>query len=977
MAADSNPADPASNVEPAHTAAAVFAEQVRLLYRLSRPSYGDTLAIASITTFGLWHIVPRLALVSWFALVVVITAGRFVAYWQYVRRDPPAHAARVWANRFVIGAIAMGGAWGALGTLLLPPGEIEFQVLIVFAIAAMVASALVMLTPIRAAFLGFMLPALLPLIVAVFAQGNQIHVLMGAILTTFAVVMLTTSPLMHATHVTSLRRRFENSELITRLSAANGLAEDANRQLSDQLAAQKKIETALQQSSSRLDAVIDASPLAIIVEDAHGIITSWNQAAERIFGWTELEVIGREAPAVTADELAERIRFRAMIQRGEPFTDVEAVRARKDGTRIPVSLSAAALRGADGIFDGLVLLVADISDRKRAELRQNIQNAITALLADAQSVEEVMPRVIQTLCEGLGWVAGVRRGVLSRDGVPGHIEAWSIQVPEIISFIQNCAPGFDAAAQEHAGLLREVGATGKPVWLSDLAREPAFARGAPALAGGLRSALALPIMVGGEFFGIIELYARAVRPRDEEIVQIATEIGSQIGQFIARKQAESHLTFFANHDALTGLPNRAMFNQRLTQALARSQRFNKMVAILFVDLDRFKEINDTLGHDAGDRLLKQLAARLRECLREGDTVGRQGGDEFVVLIEDVDDPSQVTGVVQKIIDTVAQPYVLAGHERHVTASIGISIYPDDGHDQQTLLRNADIAMYRAKEQGRNNFQFYSAQMNLHSFERRALETSLRRAVERKEFLVHYQPKADMRSGRITGVEALVRWRHPDLGIVLPVQFVPLAEETGLIAPIGEWVLRTACADARDWIARGLPPVSVGVNLSALQFARDGLAVMVAQVLRETGLDPRLLEFEITERTLMQNADRAADVLRQLSQLGVRVAIDDFGTGYSSLSSLRRVPIGSVKIDSSFIRGIPDDQDDDAITRGAIAMAHSLKLRVVAEGVETREQYRFLEEHHCDEIQGHYYSQPVDAAALARLLGERRGESKLA
>ena len=341
MAADSNPAEPASQFERVRTAAAGFAGQVQLLYRLSRPDYGDTLAVAFLTTFGLWNIVPRLALAGWFAMVVAITAGRFFAYWKYNKLKPPAHEARLWANRFVIGSVAMGLAWGVLGSLLLPPGEIEYQVLIMFAIAAMVASALVMLTPVRSAFLGFMLPALLPLIVMVFVQGGEVHVLMGAILTAFAAVMLTTSPLMHSTHVTSLRRQFENSELITRLSAANRLAEDANRQLSDQLAAQKKVEQALQQSSSRLDAVIDASPLAIIVEDRNGIITSWNQAAERIFGWPQAEVIGREAPAVTADELAERIRIRTMIQRGEPYTNVEAVRAKKDGTRIPVSLSAA------------------------------------------------------------------------------------------------------------------------------------------------------------------------------------------------------------------------------------------------------------------------------------------------------------------------------------------------------------------------------------------------------------------------------------------------------------------------------------------------------------------------------------------------------------------------------------------------------------------------------------------------------------
>ena len=402
-----------------------------------------------------------------------------------------------------------------------------------------------------------------------------------------------------------------------------------------------------------------------------------------------------------------------------------------------------------------------------------------------------------------------------------------------------------------------------------------------------------------------------------------------------------------------------------------------MVAVLFIDLDRFKIINDTLGHDAGDQLLKQLARRLRDSLRESDTIGRQGGDEFVVLIEDVAEPGPVGGVAQKILDTVARPYSINGQEFHVTASVGISIYPDDGVDQQALLKNADIAMYRAKEQGKNNYKFYSTQMNSHSFERLALETSLRRAVERNEFLLHFQPKVDMRSGQITGVEALVRWQHPELGLLEPAHFVPLAEETGLIMSIGEWVLRTACAQAQAWIADGLPPIAVAVNVSARQFSREDLAASIMHTLRETALDPRLLELELTESTVMHNAERATEVLQQLSALGVRVAIDDFGTGYSSLSYLKRFPIDSVKIDRSFVLDVPGDKDDAAITLAVIAMAHSLRLRVTAEGVETPEQYAFLEENRCDEMQGHYFSKPVDAATLARLLAGRYSDAKRA
>jgi diguanylate cyclase (GGDEF)-like protein len=393
--------------------------------------------------------------------------------------------------------------------------------------------------------------------------------------------------------------------------------------------------------------------------------------------------------------------------------------------------------------------------------------------------------------------------------------------------------------------------------------------------------------------------------------------------------------------------------------------------VLFIDLDRFKVINDTLGHAAGDKLLTQLAVQLRSCLREGDTIGRQGGDEFVILIEDVSDPRHTTNVAKKILETVSQPYILSGQTVHVTASIGISVYPDDGTDQQTLLKNADIAMYRAKEQGKNNLQYYSAQMNEHTLERLALETSLRGAVERKEFLLHYEPKIDTRSGRIMGAEALVRWKHPELGILAPTRFIPLAEETGLVGPIGDWMLHTACAEAVSWISRGAAPIRVAVNLSARQLGREELADDIRSALRASGLQPRYLELEITESTVMINSERAATALRELKALGIRIVFDDFGTGHSSLGNLKRFPIDGVKIDHSFISDIPDDKDDVAITRAVIAMAHNLGLKVIAEGVETKEQFDFLRDHACDEMQGYFFSPPVDSETLMRLLAENR------
>jgi diguanylate cyclase (GGDEF)-like protein/PAS domain S-box-containing protein len=425
-----------------------------------------------------------------------------------------------------------------------------------------------------------------------------------------------------------------------------------------------------------------------------------------------------------------------------------------------------------------------------------------------------------------------------------------------------------------------------------------------------------------------------------------------------RKQAEERVRHLAHFDELTGLPNRSMFNQRLGHALAQARRSDRPLAILFIDLDRFKNINDTLGHGAGDRVLKEIAQRLRGCLREADTVSRLGGDEFVVLIEGASRPPDIVEVAQKILAAVARPVLLESQEFHVTASIGISTCPGDSDDLQGLMKNADIAMYRAKEQGKNNFQFYSAQINVHTLERVALESDLRHALERKEFLLHYQPKIDIGSNRIVGMEALVRWQQPGKELIPPAQFIPLAEETGLIVPIGEWVLKTACLQNKAWQDRGLPRLRIAVNLSPRQFAYESLLTDVARVLNETGLDPAWLEFEITESMVMRDPEHAVTLLRGLKAMGIHLSIDDFGTGYSSLSYLKRFPLDSVKIDRSFIQDLPGDGDDAGITRAIIAMAHSLRLGVIAEGVETDEQLHFLRLHGCNEMQGYLFSRPL-------------------
>lgn len=445
-----------------------------------------------------------------------------------------------------------------------------------------------------------------------------------------------------------------------------------------------------------------------------------------------------------------------------------------------------------------------------------------------------------------------------------------------------------------------------------------------------------------------------------------------------RKEAESQLEkirrlerYLAYHDTLTNLPNRTLFYDRLKQAIAVARRNNDRVAVLFLDLDGFKRINDTLGHSKGDILLQMVAQRLKSSVRECDTIARLGGDEFTVVLIGIDGPDDAARVAEKILKSMSRPFSVTGNEVHISTSIGIGLFPNDSEDIETLVRNADIAMYHAKYNGKNNYQLFNPGMTSAIAHRLAMENALRKAVERNEFIIHYQPQYDIRSGDVVGLEALVRWAHPDKGLLYPGEFIPIAEETGTIMQVSEWVLEQACRQSRLWNRSAGWPVRVAINISPLQFTQKNLVRSVYDILDETGMNPLNLELEITEGSAMKDVEYTVKTLKELKKMGIRISVDDFGTGYSSMGYLKRFPIDLLKIDRSFIRHIPEDKDNSAITSAIIALAHSMGLKVLAEGVENQRQYDFLKSIGCDEIQGFYCSKPLELEAVEKLLERNR------
>jgi len=464
---------------------------------------------------------------------------------------------------------------------------------------------------------------------------------------------------------------------------------------------------------------------------------------------------------------------------------------------------------------------------------------------------------------------------------------------------------------------------------------------------------------------------------EEKTITPVKDGGGVISHFVStgkniseRMRVQERLHYMAHHDSLTKLPNRNLFMDRLRQAMARARWHKRLIAVMFLDLDHFKSINDSLGHIIGDQLLIQLTQRFSSGVRAGDTIARLGGDEFAILLDDIASEKDISQLAKKLLDTMISPFAIQGHELFMTASIGVSIFPNDAEDPETLLRNADVAMYRAKDMGRNNYQFYSNEMSARAFERLTMENSLRHALKREEFFLLYQPQVEIRSRRIVGVEALLRWQHPELGLVLPSDFIPLLEETGFIVEVGDWVLHHALKQAVDWNHAGFDFLKVSINLSSRQFNNPDFISLLQSVVMNAGLEPQNIELELTESMLMRSASKTISALNSISQFGISIAVDDFGTGYSSLNYLRRFPISTLKIDSSFIRDVIKDEDDRAIATAIIVMAQCLNLIVIAEGVETEEQSAFLQSLDCSQIQGNIFSPPVSADEISRMLNEQ-------
>jgi diguanylate cyclase (GGDEF)-like protein/PAS domain S-box-containing protein len=689
----------------------------------------------------------------------------------------------------------------------------------------------------------------------------------------------------------------------------------------------KQLEAVTRETNERLRAVIEAAPLAIIARDLESVIRMWNPAAERMFGWAEDEVLETGTSIVPERLREETLLLRRRAQQGETIWIEDTQRMHRDGHAIDVSMSIAPIYGAESKVIGTMVTISDITRRKQAEQALRESEAHLRLAMEAAQMgmwywEADTDRF--TYSEGLNTLFGRAADAALAD----YRDLQRILHPDDRELFAATLRHAIRKGSDFQIDYRVVWADGAVHWVANRGQVHRSADG-----------------------------------RAQRVIGVAMDITE-------RKLAEQRIVHMAHHDALTGLPNRVLLRDRIQQAIAQAHRSGTQLAVLFIDLDRFKNINDSLGHQLGDRLLQSVASRILVCVREGDTVARVGGDEFVIVIPGLESAADASTVCAKILEVLANAFHLHGTDLHVAASIGIALYPNDGADAETLMRNADTAMYHAKDSGRANFQFFTPHMNVAAQQRLQLENSLRRALENDEFEVHYQPVFDLRDRSITGFEALLRWFPPGGAPIPPGEFIATAEDSGLIVPIGELVMREALRQARGWQVPGRS-LTIAVNVSANQLSRANFVERLRQTIEETGIDPTLVELEVTEGVIVEGAGEAREAIDLIASLGVGIAIDDFGTGYSGLAYLKRLPIDTVKIDQSFVRDLTVDPDDAAIVTAIVAMARSLGVDVIAEGVETDEQVAALLRLGCHRAQGYLLARPMSATDVARLLARPR------
>jgi diguanylate cyclase (GGDEF)-like protein/PAS domain S-box-containing protein len=871
----------------------VRAELLRLLNSYLPVVLVANLVNGALIVFVFWSVAARHLLIGWYALLLLTLAIRARLWSRYRRKSGTPGQSDRWARLVTFGSGTSGILWGAAGALFFVPHSPTHVTVLAFVLGGMGAGATTSLSAHLPAFFAYLIPSVLPFATRLAAVGDAEHLAMAGMALMYVAALLLVGRRAHVSLAQSIALRFTNADL------------------------------------SRVAAIVDSSFDAIISMTLDRRITSWNAAAERMYGYAAHEVIGQSIEIIVPPE--RRAEFSAVYERlgqGENVEPFETERMTKDGGRLEIALSLSPIKDHIGTVVGISGIGRDITERKRA------QDALQESEAKIRAIVEMAADGIITISE---------RGA-------------------VMTFNQAAERIFGYRAEEVIGQN-----------ISILMPEPFRSGHDGYIAAYLKGGEAKIIGIGREVVG--RRKDASTFPMDLAVSDVRLGGGRMftgiVRDITERKEAQERTRRLALHDPLTGLPNRTLFHDRLRHALAEARRHERRVALLMLDLDHFKDTNDTLGHTAGDRLLAEVARRLDACVRASDTVARLGGDEFALVLTEVPKADSAAVVARKVVHMLAEPVQLEGQEVHTGASIGITIYPGDGEDLDQLLRGADMALYRAKAEGRNTYRFYAAAMGAQVEARKALERDLRRALKGGELQLYFQPQLDLAAGRIVGGEALVRWRHPRHGLLRPAEFIPVAETSGLIVPLGTWVLQEACRQARAWRKTGLPPLTIAVNLSLAQCRNGDLRRMTWQALRATDLEPRWLELEVTESLFLSAGNGHIEDLRRLRTRGVRVSIDDFGTGYSSLGRLRQLPVDQIKIDRSFVAGVGHSADAEAIVRAVIRLGHSLGLRVVAEGVETGTQCAFLQAEGCDAAQGFHIAKPLPPGDFAALFTANR------